>query len=122
VNINGAFPSNFIKAADLQGSEPIVTIKSVEFEPVGQEKEMKPVVYFVNKEKGMVLNKTNANTIATLTGTFETEDWPDSRIRLYATTTAFQGKTVDTIRIKAAPPAGAKPAPVVIENADEIPF
>ena len=74
MNINGAFPSNFIKAADLQGSEPIVTIKSVEFEPVGQEKEMKPVVYFVNKEKGMVLNKTNANTIATLTGTFETED------------------------------------------------
>jgi hypothetical protein len=129
-NINDAFPSNYLKASDLAGQQPTVTIDRVEFEAVGREKEMKPVIYFAGKDKGMVLNKTNAKNIAGLIGSFETGDWSGTRIRLYATHVEFNGETVETIRVKAAPPNGngravapPPPAPVADTISDEdIPF
>lgn len=127
-NINEAFPSNYLKASDLGGASPIVTIDRVEFEPVGREKEMKAVVYFEGKDKGMVLNKTNAKNISGLVGSFETDDWVGFRIRLYATNVEFQGETVEAIRVKAAPANGnvARPQPTPPPPADiddsDIPF
>ena len=114
-NINDAFPSNYLKASDLQGSQPVVTIDRIGFEPVGQKREMKPVLFFAGKDKGMVLNKTNAKNIAHLVGSFETNDWPGFRIRLYTANVEFQGETVESIRVKAAPTNGngaARPMPV----------
>jgi hypothetical protein len=112
-NINDAFPSNYLKASDLQGSQPVVTIDRVGFEPVGRDKEMKPIVYFAGKDKGLVLNKTNAKNIAHLVGSFETNDWSGFRIKLYSANVEFQGETVESIRVKAAPPAnGNAPMPV----------
>lgn len=99
-NINDAFPSNYIKASDLKGNEAIVTIERVEFEAVGREKEMKGVVYFKGKQKGMVLNKTNAKKIIEISGSAITEEWPGTQIKLYPTETEFGGETVDCIRIK----------------------
>jgi hypothetical protein len=111
-NINEAFPSNYLKASDLKGAQPIVVIDRVEFEPVGRQKEMKPILYFDGKEKGMVLNKTNANAVIALAGTTETDDWHGIRIRLFATHVEFQGESVEAIRIKAAPAnAAARVAP-----------
>ena len=133
-NINDAFPSNYLKASDLGGAQPTVTIDRVEFEPVGREREMKPIVYFEGKEKGIVLNKTNAKNIANLVGSFQTEEWVGFRIRLYATNVEFQGETVEAIRIKAAPPNGngagvsrvtpppTQPPPVEPMTDDDIPF
>jgi single-stranded DNA-binding protein len=109
-NIQDAFPSNYLKASDLKGAQPIVTIDRVEFEAVGRQREMKPVVYFVGKEKGIVLNKTNANNITNIAGSAETDDWNGVRVKLYATHVEFQGETVEAIRVKAAPPQTAKPA------------
>lgn len=115
-NINDAFPSNYLKASDLAGQQPIVTIDRVEFEPVGREKEMKPIVYFAGKDKGIVLNKTNAKNITNLVGSPDTDDWAGFRIKLYATNVEFNGETVEAIRVKAAPPANgngaARPMPV----------
>ncbi len=108
-NINDAFPSNYLKASDLKGQQPVVTIDRVEFEPVGRDKEMKPILYFVGKEKGMVLNKTNANNIKNLAGSPNTEDWSGFSIRLFATHVEFAGEQVEAIRIKAAGVA-ARPA------------
>lgn len=106
-NINDAFPSKFLKASDLSGAEPVVTMDRVDFEPVGRDREMKAVLYFVGKQKGLVLNKTNANKITDITGTAITEEWHGQRIRLYATETTFGGDTVDCVRVK--PAAVAKP-------------
>lgn len=120
-NINDAFPSNYLKASDLGGQQPTVTIDRVEFEAVGREKEMKPILYFVGKEKGLVLNKTNAKNVAGLTGSFETEDWTGFAIRLYATNVEFQGDTVEAIRIKAAPVNGNRNAPAAVRRPVEEP-
>lgn len=131
MNINSAFPSNYLKADDLGKSRPVVTISDVRVEKVGDDE--KPIVYFEGKEKGLVLNKTNAATIAELADSSETDDWNGVRIRLYATKVDFQGRRVLAIRVEEAPPvpraaAVARPVepppePDYVELADdEIPF
>jgi len=138
MNINDAFPSNYLKASDLKGREVVVTIDRVEYEAVGRQKEMKAVIYFKGKEKGVVLNKTNANKIIELTGSAVTEEWDGFAVRLFPTTTEFGGETVECIRVKAAgrsgngsqPPTRPKavPPPPPVEDFsstpddDEIPF
>lgn len=102
------FPSKYLKADDLQGRRVTLTIASVAVETLGDES--KPVVYFVGKDKGLVLNKGNGMMIAALAGTDETDDWHGTRIRLYATPVQFQGKLVNALRVEAAPPEAA-PAP-----------
>lgn len=128
MNLDTAFPSNFLKASDLGQSQPVVTIDRVVIEAVGRNKDMKPVVYFKSKEKGLVLNKTNGNKIAAVLGSRDTDDWRGGRIRLYATETEFAGETVECIRVKEV---GAKtkqpepePEPVAadLDDDDSVPF
>lgn len=134
-NINDAFPSNYLKASDLQGREVVVTITKVVFEAVGREKEMKAVIYFEGKQKGVVLNKTNAKKIIEISGSAITEEWAGVQIKIYPTETEFGGETVDCIRIKPVgksamsrmtphqppplPPMSVHSEPV---DEDEIPF
>lgn len=127
MNINAAFPSNYLKASDLGESQPVVAIDRVEVEPVGRDKEMKPIVYFTGKTKGIVLNKTNAKKIAEIAGSPNTEDWAGVQIKLYATEVEFAGEQVEAIRVKAPGRNGAgaiRPAPVAPPpiTDDEIPF
>jgi hypothetical protein len=65
-----------------------------------REREMKAVVYFQNKQKGIVLNKTNAKKIIEISGSALTEEWHGTQIKIYPTETEFGGETVDCIRIK----------------------
>jgi hypothetical protein len=101
MKITEAFPGNFIKASDLQGKEVTVTMDEVRREELGQgaDKETKPVLYFKGKERGLVLNKTNANAITEMYGD-ETDDWHGKKIVLVARFVEFQGKEVEAIRIK----------------------
>jgi hypothetical protein len=108
MNIQESFPSKYIKAADLKGRAVPVTIDRVEMEQVGQARDMKPVLYFDGKEKGMVLNKTNANAIIHITQSPVTEEWAGHRILLYPTETSYQGEQVDCVRVKAVPAAAAR--------------
>jgi hypothetical protein len=118
MNITSAFPSTFLKAADLQGKRVTVSIDKVVMEDIGGEH--KPVVKFQGKDRGIVLNKTNAQMIAEIAGTDETDDWKGVKVVLYPTKTDFQGKRVDCIRVDY--PTGA-PAPKPVEDDDSsIPF
>ena len=119
MNINNAFPSAYLKASDLGESQPVVTIDRVEVEPVGRDKEMKPVVYFVGKQKGIVLNKTNSKKIAEIAESHETDDWKGIQVKLYATEVEFSGEQVEAIRIKAPKQAKGKPKPVEREPGED---
>ena len=128
MNVNHAFPSQYLKASDLADAEPVVTIARVELETIGRDKDHKLVAYFDGKAKGLILNKTNAKRIAELLGSPESDDWIGQRIRLYATTAEFAGESFECVRVKAvtaarpvAPPPAPKPLGV-IESADDIPF
>jgi len=108
-NIDTLFPSRWLKASDLQGREPAVTIKEVKYEPVGQAKEMKAVVYFQNVRKGLVLNKTNANRITQIAGSGITEEWVGVQIKLFSTSVEYQGEPTEAIRIRPVNPARQNP-------------
>ena len=116
MDINAMFPSKYLKAHDLKGRSVKCIIDKVEAEEVNQGEEPLPVLYFRGKDKGVVLNKTNANMIASVHGT-ETDTWPGAEVILYADKTTFAGRIVDCIRIKPETPKLA-----VEEDGDEVPF
>ena len=73
-----AFPSRYLKAVDLAGRQPAVVIRIVEARAMrveGGKPVTKLVVHFVGKQKGLVLNKTNAIAIAELLGSTETDQF-----------------------------------------------
>jgi len=122
VNINSAFPSKFLAAADLNDRAVNVTISGVKMEGVGQAQEQKPVVYFQGKKKGLVLNKTNTKRIIGLVGSAETKEWIGKGIQIFPTETEYQGETVDCIRVravKAETPADDAPADDFASDADD---
>lgn len=123
------FPSKYLKAADLQGRDVRATMANVEREKIGDD--FKPVLYFKGKEKGVVLNKTNAGTISDAYGD-DTEDWFDQPLILFSVMVDFQGKVAPAIRCRVPTARDNKPAarpdPISsgpIKNdlpADEVPF
>lgn len=102
MNIYEAFPSSYIKAADLKGRRVALTMKDVSIESMGDER--KPVLHFQGTDKGLVLNKTNASVIAEMYGP-ETESWIGKKITVYASRVEFQGRIVDGIRVHLETPA-----------------
>jgi len=112
MDINAAFPSSWLKAADLGGQEVTVSMAAVQIETIGQgnDADSLPVLSFVGQSKGLILNKTNARSISQLYGT-ETTGWSGRSITLFPTTTQYGSETRDCIRIK-APAEPAAPAPV----------
>jgi hypothetical protein len=124
MNVNEVFPSNYLKAADLQGREIPVMIDRVEMESFGQDQ--KAIVYFRGKQKGVVLNKTNAMNIAGAYGD-DTDGWVNQPVVLFSVWTDFQGKSVQAIRIRPGSTVmgttrAAPPPPPADEMADSIPF
>lgn len=101
MKMSNAFPSKYLKASDILEPRQ-VTITKVEMDNVGDDSGNKPVAYFNEEAKGLVLNVTNARQIAKLYGD-ETESWTGKAITIFATTTDFRGDIVDCIRVR--PPA-----------------
>lgn len=97
MDINAAFPSDFIKASDLQGRPAIVAISHVQMERVGDDE--KPCAYFQGKQKGLILNKTNAREIGNMYGP-ETSNWTGQQVEIYPTETDYQGKRVACVRVR----------------------
>jgi hypothetical protein len=100
MNIEEAFPSKYLKAADLKGSRTTVKMDRVESDTVGDDN--KVILYFQGKEKGLVLNVTNKNMIVDTYGP-ETEDWIGQPIILYEAMVQYQSKMVPAIRVMAPP-------------------
>lgn len=103
VNINSAFPSDYLRADDLKGRTVKVTIDDVTMEKMGEDQ--KPVVHFVGKDKGLALNKTNALMIASSYGP-DTDAWRGKEIEIRPDKTSFQGRIVDCIRVQMPAPVG----------------
>ena len=107
MRVSDLFPSRYIKAGDV--IEPqIVAIRELQVEEIGQGKdaENKPVLYFHNRQKGLVLNVTNARTIEDAYG-IETDAWPGKSIELFSTKVDFKGDRVDGVRVRVPKEASA---------------
>jgi hypothetical protein len=114
MNVNDIFPTRFVSAADLNGKSFTLTIRSVTLEDMQSHDNKtvtKPVAWFTNAAKGLVLNRTNTMIIAELYGP-ETDAWAGKRITIYATKVRAFGKMEDAIRVReeVPPPVPTKPA------------
>ena len=117
--VSELFPSKHLAANDLKGVDWDVKVKSITpAEEVGQAKDVRPIVYFHEFTKGLVLNKTNAKRIQKLYGS-ETDDWIGKRITLYPSECDFKDETVDCIRVRKNAPAPLSPEPEDDDGLDE---
>lgn len=113
MKIGKIFPSKYLKVEDLNGRRVAVTIAKVTIEDMGDGRQ-KPVLHFTNADKTFALNITNANMLAMLTKSDDTDDWTGYRIILRPDMTTFGGKPTPCIRIDsqlAPAKPGTKPAP-----------
>lgn len=107
------FPSNYLCAEDLKGQPMHVTITGTnadELRVEGGAMKKSYLLSIAEHAKKLVLNKTNAKTIAVMYGG-EARKWRGQRITLYPTTCKLKGKTVPCIRIKDVQPSGASTPP-----------
>lgn len=117
---NDAFPSKFLAAADLQDKERTLKITHVDTDEIGGKQKF--ICHFAGAKKGLVLNKTNFNTIVKVTGHDDTDDWTGCEISLYPTMVDFQGDQVAAIRIRApAKKNGARQASADMGRDDALP-
>jgi hypothetical protein len=123
VDYRAMFDRDYIGSWDLGGKDVTVTISKVsagELTAQGGRKSKKPIVWFAGKEKGLVLNKTNAKAIAGMYGA-DTRQWVGKLITVYPTTTSMGSETVDCIRVRPRVPNGAATRPTEEEGATSEP-
>ena len=105
MKLGAMYESKYLKKEDV-GDGMLVTIRAVQLENValeGQPEDNKPVVYFNETQKGLVLNRTNGSLMIHYLGTDETDQWIGRQVVLYNDPTIqFQGKMVGGIRIRGA--------------------
>lgn len=89
--------SNWLKADDIKGRKPVVTITAAEVKDVFEKKQI--VLTFEGKDKQLGLNFTNASKISELTGTEDFTQWVGVSIKLMVEKVKFQNSMVDAIRI-----------------------
>ena len=106
-------------------TEPFVgTVERVEREDVDGNGKMKPVVYFVGRDRGVVLNSTRYETVSLMAGSRNTDDWIGQKIRVTRGKTRFAGKPVECVEFGMPPAEKRKKeaAEVAAELEDKIPF
>lgn len=111
-------PSKYLAAEELRGPDGkprdfTLTIKSVALEELTretEESESVPIIRFVETEKAMCLNRTNAETIADLHGT-EADNWAGKRITIYPTKVKAFGTMTPCIRVRDTLPLDSATAP-----------
>jgi len=105
--------SQWLKASDLRGHEVKVRISEVttaEFD-----NGTKLALKFHGKDKGMILNQTNARKLGKAFG-HDSDNWANQEVILYAEDVEFQGRLVEGLRLRVPTP------PPPEELSDEIPF
>jgi hypothetical protein len=99
---NDFFPSKFLKGDDIDTNLSL-TINGVKREPMrgvnGQPGSIKPVIYFEESPKGLVLNVTNWDTVVKITKESDSDNWPGKMITLVSVDVEAFGEVVRAIRV-----------------------
>ncbi len=107
MKMDKVFPSQWLAAVDTGEHGIDVTVRGLTQEEVGQEREIKPVLWFEEEKKGLILNKTNWQNITKILGSEDSDDWKGKKIQLFTAAVQFGGKEVDAIRVR---PVGGRNA------------
>ena len=99
------FPSNFLKADDLDDGPMTLTIADIHPEKM-QDGKSKLCVFFKEDKRALVLNVTNKNALVMLTKSKNPADAIGLRIMLVQVEAEYQGNPRKAIRIRKPPGAG----------------
>ena len=96
------FPSKYFKASTDLEQEVHLTIRDLTRESFGEEddRQVKSILWFVETDKGLVLNKTNWSILCDIYTFDDTEELVGYRITLYREKVSFKGDRVWGTRIK----------------------
>lgn len=101
---------NYLGAWSLQNGDETVTIRKIGeeemFDAQTGEKKTGLCVWFFEKELPMVLNVTNASTIAEVLGTDIIKEWIGKQIILGTSKVKAFGKTTEALRVRNEKPKG----------------
>jgi hypothetical protein len=106
VDYRTMFKGDNIQAAEFAGKVPTLTIKDVRLVRMEDEKKKterdKGVVHFHETDRGWVLNRTNAESLAAMFGP-ETTVWHGKRVTLRAEMVKFGAEMTPGIRVVGSP-------------------
>ena len=97
MKFHDAFPSRFIKAADLD-TDKVFTISEVTSESVGDGVERRCLA-FDGVSKTLPLNRCNWIRCSELIGKEDDSQWVGAQIRLVKKRVQFKGDLVDAVRV-----------------------
>jgi hypothetical protein len=120
MKISHMFQTKYATGDDLKGKEYTFTISRVKPElmhPSGNPVQ-KFVLYFAETQRGVILSRTLADQIATITGQDDTETWTSKKITIYPEPMVVAGKKRIGIRAK-APTNGVSQPPPEFQEEDE---
>lgn len=112
------FTGRYLASPDLGKNEPTVKIARVISELVKDDEKKTEryrwIMFFEGKDKGMLLNRSNAMILAALCKSDKTEDWVGHSITLGVRDVKLGGETVDGLRVVGSPELTA-PMTVVLK-------
>jgi len=93
------FPSNFLKADDLDDGPMTLTIADIHPEKM-QDGNSKPCVFFKEDKRALVLNVTNKNSLVLLSKSKNPRDAIGMLVTLVQVEAEYQGKPCKALRIR----------------------
>ena len=118
MDINQAFPSNYLKKTDFPQPRQLI-IDAVVMENLAQDghpADMKVVIYFNGAPKPMVANKTICMVLAAMFGP-ETDGWIGKTVEVFNDVTVVFNGAVGGLRVR---PVAQAPAPVAEQPASPV--
>lgn len=109
--VNEMFPSKYLKGIDLNDQFWTLTIARVELVEVfipPATRDHKWAIYFKGAHKGMILNKTNAEAMAEIFRSDDTDDWLGKRITIFPEQVKVSGAWKIGIRVRESENAGGE--------------
>lgn len=94
-------PAYYLRGLELDDREISVTISHLKVERVKSSgvTRKRPVLYFSGIDRGLVLNKGNAQTIAAMYGD-DAAQWIGKKIVIHRERFEFSDSTIDVVRVK----------------------
>jgi hypothetical protein len=113
VKTNDAFPSNYLSKTDFAQPALVTLTDVVMLDVNADDGKPKPVMYVVESDKGLILNRSNWSTLAELFGD-DSDLWRGRKIVVFHDPgVMFGGKRVGGLRLRAPKQAQATPRPTV---------
>ena len=94
-----ALPSKYLSAADVGNQTFKLVVANVVMEKMDDDGKMKPVMSFHNTQKGLPINATNWDNMASVYGD-ESGGWIGKQVELYTEATRMMGQPTRGVRIR----------------------